>query len=856
MSFGQSFANCGCAICTGDFFADDATQGGGGTSPSNAPTFNNDQVINQIDSGSAWSGSTINFGFLTGDPGWTQGEGSGFVQFNSAQRAATRDIMEMFDEIVAPDIVETGGNPADADINFGNTSTNIGYAHAYYPSSFWDIGGSVWLNAPGYGSLYNPQEGNYAYLTIIHEVGHAMGLSHPGSYNGGSPTYDNDAEYAQDTRQYSVMSYFSASNTGADFNGGTGWKYPQTLMVHDILTLHSIYGADTDTRNTNTTYGFNSNAGKDIYDFSQNQTPVLTIYDAGGIDTLDLSGFSQRAIVDLTPGAYSSVGGISNTMTYNLGIAYETWIENAIGGSGNDTITGNDLNNVLTGGDGADQLFGGAGDDLLNVDIHDTVVEGGSGHDRVVFYGTENFSFNLSGTGVEYVRSKSGNDTLDGSGMSVNIQLFGEDGNDNLTGGSAKDYLDGGSGADTLIGGADDDKLIGGAGADEMYGGAGDDLLVVDTLDTVIDGGSGRDRAVYYGTDSFNFSLSGSGIEYFRSDAGNDNLDATGMTESVWLFGQGGNDVLTGGDENDHLDGGSGNDTINGGAGNDTLIGGSGADQLSGGSGNDLLVVDINDTLIEGGSGHDRVVFQGTQDFDFSLLGTGVEYVRAKSGNDDLDATGVTSNVQLFGEAGNDTLTGGNAKDYLDGGSGADVLSGGDDDDKLIGGDGADELYGGDGNDLLVVDTLDTVINGGAGHDRAVYHGTENFSFTLLGTEIEYVRSNSGNDTLDASGVTSNVQLFGEDGNDVLTGGLGNDIFYGGSGTDKFVFKAGSGSDTIADWQDGVDIIDFSMNADVAAIDDLVVTDDGSDARISFGGNSILVLGAAGQIEETDFDFV
>ena len=744
MSFDLEFANCGCAICSGNFSADDTTQATGGTTPVNAPTFTPDQVINQIDSGRAWSGNTINFGFLNGDPGWTQGEGTGFVAFNTAQRNATREIMELFDEIVAPDIVETGGNPADADINFGNTSTNIGYAHAYYPSDFWDIGGSVWLNAPGYGSLYNPQVGNYAYLTIIHEVGHAMGLSHPGAYNGGSPTYANDAEYAQDTRQYSVMSYFSANNTGADFNGGTGWKYPQTLMVHDILTLHSIYGADTNTRDGNTTYGFNSNANNWIYDFDQNATPVLTIFDAGGVDTLDLSGFSQRAIVDLTPGAYSSVGGVSNTMTNNLGIAYGTWIENAIGGSGNDSITGNSLSNILIGGDGADQLFGGGGNDLLVVDIDDTVVQGGAGLDRVLFHGTEDFSFSLLGTDVEYVRSRDGNDNLDASGVSTNVQLFGEAGNDVLTGGNGSNYIDGGSGNDILNGGNQVDTLIGGAGADEMYGGGG----------------------------------------------------------------------------------------------------------------NDLFFVDINDTVIQGGAGLDRVVFQGPQDFDFSLAGTGIEYVRGSTGNDTLDASGVTLNVQLFGEGGNDVLTAGDGLSYVDGGSGADILNGGDGHDTLIGGAGADELYGGGGNDLLIVDIADTVIQGGAGADRVVFQGSQAFNFDLLGTGIEYVRSSTGNDNLDATGVTSNVQLFGEGGNDTLTSGLGNDILTGGSGADRFVFGSNTGNDIIADWEDGVDLIDFTQNGNVTSLSDLALVNEGAHTRITYDGNSLLVLNSAGDIDDTDFDFV
>jgi hypothetical protein len=83
-----------------------------------------------------------------------------------------------------------------------------------------------------------------------------------------------------------------------------------------------------------------------IYNFSVNLHPILTIYDSAGTDTLNLSGWSTPSLIDLTPGAYSSC----NSMTYNIAIAYTCNIENAIGGTGADTITGNSLNNYLDGG--------------------------------------------------------------------------------------------------------------------------------------------------------------------------------------------------------------------------------------------------------------------------------------------------------------------------------------------------------------------------------------------------------------------------------------------------------------------------------------------------------------------------
>ncbi|MFX7772380.1 M10 family metallopeptidase C-terminal domain-containing protein, partial [Acinetobacter baumannii] len=86
-----------------------------------------------------------------------------------------------------------------------------------------------------------------------------------------------------------------------------------------------------------TVYGFNNTAGA-IYDFSSYfPAPALTIYDGGGIDTLDCSGYSNNQIIDLRAGSFSSVGGLTN----NIGIALGVTLEKAVGGSGNDTLIAN-----------------------------------------------------------------------------------------------------------------------------------------------------------------------------------------------------------------------------------------------------------------------------------------------------------------------------------------------------------------------------------------------------------------------------------------------------------------------------------------------------------------------------------
>ena len=122
--------------------------------------------------------------------------------------------------------------------------------------------------------------------------------------------YVNGAEYAQDSMQYSIMSYWSGSETGQITRDWLSQQanYPQTPMLHDIFVIQQKYGADPTTRATDTVYGYNSTAGKDVYDFTKNPYPNISIYDANGNDTLDLSGSNAGNFINLHPGTYSSVG--------------------------------------------------------------------------------------------------------------------------------------------------------------------------------------------------------------------------------------------------------------------------------------------------------------------------------------------------------------------------------------------------------------------------------------------------------------------------------------------------------------------------------------------------------------------
>jgi serralysin len=235
---------------------------------------------------------------------------------------------------------------------------------------------------------------------LLHDLGRALGLEQPGGRT--QTSYSADAAFFQDSQQYTVMSPFAITETGgAGLDEADVLLTPQTPMLYDIAAVQALYGADTTTRTGDTTYGFNSTADRAVYDFTVNTRPLLTIWDAGGVDTLDLSGSGRfrPVVLNLNEGAFSSGGSLGPTrpggwdpyppaMVGNIAIAYGTVIENGRTGPGDDILIGNPVGNVLDAGDGMDTLIGGDGDDTLIGGVSPDVLTGGAGRDHFVYRAT------------------------------------------------------------------------------------------------------------------------------------------------------------------------------------------------------------------------------------------------------------------------------------------------------------------------------------------------------------------------------------------------------------------------------------------------------------------------------------
>lgn len=249
-----------------------------------------------------------------------------------------------------------------------------------------------------------------------------------------------------------------------------------------------------------------------------------------------------------------------------------------------------------------------------------------------------------------------GNDTgfaIDGRNF---INVNGGDGNDTITIdaslGARTSIINGGIGDDTIVGGLGSDNVIGGAGADSYNGGDGDDNFTIDANDTSIVGGNGFDQVVAaVGSAGLNLVLTaGSMIDYIRGSENGDTINAAASTVKVTIMGRGGADSITGSALDDQLFGGDDDDTIVGGDGGDTMYGEAGADSLNGGNGNDNMRIDELDTSIIGGAGIGDIAqaLPGGNGLNLVLTaGSGIEILRGTDNVDNIDASALTTGIQI-----------------------------------------------------------------------------------------------------------------------------------------------------------------------------------------------------------------
>ncbi len=793
--------------------------------------------------GTRWIDGPVNFYFGAGQ---IPRLGGGGYQWFGYEQTAFRQALRLYENVCNLDFREvgsygasdiawwlvpssyTGGSLGQHEIPVGAVDPIHGEFNAQHPS--WTAAG---LRIGGYG-----------FVTVLHEIGHGIGLAHP--HDGGSegdatifPGVDDPfdtGDLGLNQGIWTVMSY----NDGWDVMPGNSFAYgwEGTPMAFDIAALQEMYGANMSFHTGNNAYRLpGANAAGAFW---------ACIWDAGGIDTISAANLGGACVINLNdaPLEGPNAGGFVSWMNGIRGgftIANDVVIENAIGGKGNDSIDGNEFANDLRGGPGKDTLEGGAGNDTVNGGAGGDSLTGGGGDD--VYFLDSMFDV-ISESDATLNDEMRTNQAL--SQLVAGIEHYSFLGGTpvNFTADGQNNRISGTKFSDTLTGLGGDDALNGGAGGDSLLGGDGDDAYVVDNkFDQIVDS-SGIDRvdsAIVYtlGVGIENLTLIGKATAGTGNDTGNEII---GNAFANKLDGSGGNDSLTGSFGNDiyYVDSGgddvietdgtakggidtvvskvdytlgkfeenltldaegngklaTGNDLANILIGNslaNRLDGGDGKDKMAGLGGDDTYVVDstgdiVTETLKGTAGGIDTIESEISY-----VLGANLENLTL-IGIADISGTGNGLENILIGNDGNNTLNGGAGADEMSGGKGDDVYLQDSKDDKIT------EL-GSDTNDELR--TNQVLSNALPGIEHYTFLGAAAVVFAADGA-ANRISGTKAADKIDGAG--GDDSLSGNVGNDTLTGGIGNDSLNGGAGGDSLF--GGDGNDTYVVDSTGDNIFD------------------------------------------------
>ncbi|WP_164913505.1 M10 family metallopeptidase C-terminal domain-containing protein [Sphingomonas sp. UV9] len=852
-------AGCGCAACQGFSDADggvkgvnpiDANPEGNNigvllplvTNPDGSRSFTGNRNIDATLIGAKWGTLNLTYSFPTSGSNYN---GSGYdsngvslyhIDLGTQQQAAARASFAQLSAATGLTFTEiTDTDTVHANIRISQSGDqDVGSAYGNFPSDTRGLSGDIWFgrtNQPYYDLAF---KGTWGYATMMHEIGHTMGLKHGHQdytnsdlsfYFGGAPRFGTQSLTPdRDGQAWSLMTYTPAPGTGGF--AGEKINQPQTYMQYDLAALQYMYGAN-----------YTTNAGDSVYTFSQTTGEMfingvgqgapsgnkifLTVWDGGGTDTIDASNYSNGITIDLRPGEFSTFD--QSQLANNL--AYQGLTSLAPGNIAMSLLYNNDTRSLI------ENATGGAGNDIFVGNVANNVLDGGAGSDTVIFTGTTGVNVTLNDTGADVVVSHDGEtDTL----RSIeNIQ--GTIANDVLIGNSQNNTLSGGAGgADTLSGGAGDDRLIGGGftaittvSAPSQPDIAKPQTTNNDSIATAVsiagaydvDANANITNATSIPHATINAVAAGGALEYYRIDvtvAGSQaifDIDGAGTLDDSFIeLVNGAGTVLASNDT------GTGDPTYPG--HDDAYLtytfaavgtyylrvgqwtGSAIAQPLTAGQSYQLNVslqnaavvtttvtaTNTSSIVADGGEGNDFL--QGTIGNDILNGGTGndtASFATAFSGGSttgvtvDLNAQGAAQNTVA---AGSDTLTG------------IENLIGSQYNDTLIGDANANIIEGGLGNDTL---------SAGAGDDTASYAGSA--AGVTVSLALQGAAQNTG--TAGTDTLTGFENLVGSAFNDTLSGDAAANTVSGGAGDDTLATGGNVGGT--------VDLLDGGTGSDTAS---------------------------------------
>lgn len=881
---------CGCAACqafrdAGSKDDDTAASGGGGatganpeggnlgvlltltTNPDGSRSFSGIRNVDAALIGSKWGAANLTYSFPTSG---TNYNGSGFdsngvsfyqMELGSMQQAAARAAfaqISAYTELTFTEIVET--DTVHANIRISQTGdADVPSAYGGFPSDTRGVAGDIWFGRSNQPFYDMAAQGTWGYSTMLHEIGHTMGLKHGHQdytnldlsfYFGSTPRYGSQSLTPdRDGQAWSLMTYTPAPGTGGF--AGEKSNQPQTFMQYDVAALQYMYGANFNTNATDTVYSWNATTGEMSINGVGQGAPsgnkiLMTLWDGNGNDTIDASNYATGVSVDLRPGEFVTLdqAQLANHLAYqnltalapgNIAMALlynndsRSLIENAKGGTGNDVFIGNSANNVL---------------------------DGGAGSDTVIFTNSTGVTVTLNDTSADVIVAHDGeSDTLRGI-----ENIGGTSGNDTLTGNSQDNTLTGGSGGtDTLTGAGGNDRLIGGgftttttysapSQADITKPAATNNNSIATAVGTAgafdVDANPNITNSTSLPHATINAVATGGSVEYYRIDvtqAGATavfDIDGTGtLTDSILELVSSTGTVLA---SNDTGPGDPGTTT-----GDDAYIsytfatpgtyyirvgrwisGSAVAQPMTAGQTYQLNIslagaaavtttVTANNSssaVLDGGEGNDFL--QGTLADDVVNGGSGNDTASFVNAFSDGSTTGVTVDLNTQG-VGQNTVA-----------AGVDTLSG---IENLVGSALNDTLTG-DGNDNVFEGGLGAdVMDGGAGSDTASYAGATSGVTVNLGTAGAQA-TGAGSDTL--SGFEN---LLGSAFADTLTGDANANTLSGGAGDDTL----NPGANLVG----AVDVLDGGAGSDTASFAGLAgVTATLAGATASIGTDTIATL--------------